>query len=149
MKNSACVYIHTYIYRERERERRVFAACSLYIYIYIYVCVCVCDFGVTSLSRFYFTRFYSAHFYSAHFYSRVENTAFSRIIVEQLYFSPGKLTDRCKTRTFPSRDDHFGVPTHAPPRTFQPAPEERGGDQTGDFQFFRLSWETSTPRSNP
>ncbi len=129
-----CIYTHTHIYIERERERRVFAACSLYIYIYIYVCVC--DFGVTSLSRFYFTRFYSAHFYSAHFYSRVENTVFSRIIVEQLYFSPGKLTDRCKTRTFPSRDDHFGVPTHAPPRTFQPAPEERGGDQTGDFQFF-------------
>ena len=130
MKNSVCVCIHTHIYiereRERERERRVFAACSLYIYIYIYVCVCVRDFGVTSLSRFYFTRFYSAHFYSAHFYSRVENTVFSRRIVEQLYFSPGKLTDQCKTRTFPSRDDHFGVPTHAPPRTFQPAPEERG-----------------------
>ena len=136
MKNSVCIYAYIY----RERERRVFAACSLYIYIYIYiyicVCVCVCDFGVTSLSRFYFTRFYSAHFYSAHFYSRVENTVFSRRIVEQLYFSPGKLTDRCKTRTFPSRDDHFGVPTHAPPRTFQPAPEERGGDQTGDFHFF-------------
>ena len=142
-----CVYTHIYIYRERERGES--SQRALYIYIYIYMCVCVCDFGVTSLSRFYFTRFYSAHFYSAHFYSRVENTVFSRRIVEQLYFSPGKLTDRCKTRTFPSRDDHFGVPTHAPPRTFQPAPEERGGDQTGDFQFFRLSWETSTPRSNP
>ncbi len=147
MKNSVCVYTHTYIYIEREREASLRSV--LFIYIYIYMCVCVCDFGVTSLSRFYFTRFYSAHFYSAHFYSRVENTVFSRRIVEQLYFSPGKLTDRCKTRTFPSRDDHFGVPTHAPPRTFQPAPEERGGDQTGDFQFFRLSWETSTPRSNP
>ncbi len=132
MKNSVCTY--AYIYRERERGES--SQRALYIYIYIYVCVCVCDFGVTSLSRFYFTRFYSAHFYSAHFYSRVENTVFSRRIVEQLYFSPGKLTDQCKTRTFPSRDDHFGVPTHAPPRTFQPAPEERGGDQTGDFQFF-------------